>query len=109
VSSMAVGVSGNERDGAHRWVTEMDAATKGKPELEPMDPRQRPAPTPGLAAGVLNSIVAKGLPHKLLDLLKFVLPGRHSLGRSESYDSAMRAEPDEFLINRSEGFITLWQ
>jgi hypothetical protein len=35
-----------------------------------MNLSKRPAPTPGLAAGVLNSIVAKGLPHKLLDSLE---------------------------------------
>jgi hypothetical protein len=37
-----------------------------------MDLSQRLVPTPGLTAGVLNSIVAKDLPHKLLNLFKFV-------------------------------------
>jgi hypothetical protein len=70
-----------------------------------MNLSQRSAPTPGLAAGVVNPIVAEGLPHQLRDVVKVALawptPTRTIRG---PYGFAMRAEPDDSFIDRGEGY-----
>ena len=88
---MAVGVSGNERDEADRWVTgdrrchegSRGAATQaanvggqlatGKPGLQPNEPKPATRADAGAGCGGLNSIVAGGLPHQLRDLVKLAL------------------------------------
>jgi len=61
------GSRGTSTQGCETWAGRSLRASLNSNQ---MNLSQRPAPTPGLAAGVLNYIVAKALPQKLLDLLE---------------------------------------